>query len=101
MEKINLYEINDQLKPNEKLQLDTGKYANLYLCKCRGEYSEEYFFKQKIAIVLEGFIEISIDEQIIRFSKGDFFKLNENENIKIIKSDALLLTIIEEKRGKL
>ena len=97
MEKINLYEIKSELKPNEKLLLDSSECTKTFLCKCRGGYSTEYFYKQKLVMILEGAITIKLGEKEYLFEKGDFFKMTDSENLKIIESDALILTIIEEK----
>lgn len=97
MERINLYDSMNELKPNEKLLLDEGGCAKTYLCRCKGEYSPEYFYKQKLIVILEGEININVKDKDYTFKKGDFFKLEDNELFRITQSDALVLTIIEEK----
>ncbi len=96
MESIDLMEIVNQINPNEKMFLEKLGNIKTYLCKCFGKYSPEYFYKQRIILILDGEIEFKINEKIHKSKKGEFILINSNENIEIINSNAILLSIFEE-----
>ncbi|MDY6786514.1 MAG: hypothetical protein SVK54_00135 [candidate division WOR-3 bacterium] len=98
MESMNLSQLKNNLKPNEKLLIEKTDSKTIYLCRCKGEYSPEYFYKQKIIIILSGYIVFDTggDEEK-EFKEGNYVKIEDTEQCRIKNSDALIITLIDEK----
>lgn len=94
---MNIMKIREQLKPNEKLLLESMGSINVFLCNCRGEYTPEFFYKQRMITVIEGEMKIKLNDIYETFTKGDFAYIDSKDRCVIEESDALVLIIVENK----
>lgn len=97
MDRMNIIKIREQLMPNEKLMLENMGSIKVFLCNCRGEYTPEFFYKQRMITIIEGSMKVRLNDKVETFSKGDFAYIDSNDKCVIEESDALILIIVENK----